>query len=255
MHAVGILPARLASTRLPRKPLLAETGKTLIEHTWEAACAAESLSRVIVATDSAQIAETVLAFGGECQLTGRHPSGTDRIAEVARRCCRDADVIVNIQGDEPEIDPAHIDAAVQALRDNSGWQMSTLVTPISEAESLRSPDLVKAVVAQDGRALYFSRSPVPFVRDASVEDVFAEGTPPWRQHVGLYAYRRTFLMRLTQLPPSPLEQLEKLEQLRALEHGATIGAVEVPCSAPGIDTQEDYSRFVARQGEPRRKAG
>lgn len=255
MHAVGILPARLASTRLPRKPLLSETGKTLIEHTWEAACAAESLSRVIVATDSAQIATTVLAFGGECQLTGDHPSGTDRVAEVARRCCRDADIIVNIQADEPEIDPAHIDAAVEALRDNSGWQMSTLVTPISDAESLDSPNLVKAVVAQDGRALYFSRSPVPFVRDASVEDVLAAETSPWRQHIGLYAYRRAFLMRLTQLRPSPLEQFERLEQLRALEDGATIGAVDVPYSAPGIDTQEDYSRFVARQGEPRRKAG
>lgn len=255
MHAVGILPARLGSTRLTRKPLLAETGKTLIQHTWEAALCCETLSEILVAVDAPELAETVRAFGGRCELTGEHPSGTDRIAEVVRRCCPNAEIVVNIQGDEPEIDPAHVDAAVRALAEHPDWQMSTLVTPIRDTGQLHSPHLVKAVVAADGRALYFSRSMVPFLRDARVEDLLASGESPWRQHIGLYAYRREFLLRLTQLPPSPLERMEKLEQLRALEHGATIGTVLVPHSAPGIDTPDDYRQFVARWRERHPKAG
>jgi 3-deoxy-manno-octulosonate cytidylyltransferase (CMP-KDO synthetase) len=255
MRAIGILPARLNSTRLPRKPLLAETGKPLIQHTWEAAMRARSLDAVIVAADCNELAEVVKSFGGYCELTGEHPSGTDRIAEVARRSCGGAEIIVNIQGDEPEIDPAHIDAAVEALKEHSDWQMSTLVTPLNDPELLASPNVVKAVIAQDGRALYFSRSTVPFSRDQSVEQVLEDGDSPWQHHVGLYAYRREFLLELTELPPSPLEQLEKLEQLRALEHGAAIGTVEVPYSAPGIDTPEDYQQFLLRWREAWRKAG
>lgn len=255
MRAIGILPARLTSTRLPRKPLLAETGKTLIQHTWEAAMRARSLDGVIVAADCSELAETVKTFGGYCELTGDHPSGTDRIAEVARRSCPDAEIIVNIQGDEPEIDPAHIDSAVEALKSHPDWQMTTLVTPLTDPELLASPNVVKAVIAQDGRAIYFSRSVVPFSRDQNIETVLKSGESPWRHHIGLYAYRRGSLLELTSLPPSPLEQLEKLEQLRALEHGAVIGAVEVPYSAPGIDTPEDYQHFLLRWREALRKAG
>lgn len=255
MRAIGILPARLTSTRLPRKPLLAETGKPLIQHTWEAALRARSLDGVIVAADCTELAEAVRSFGGRVELTGEHPSGTDRIAEVARRSCAGAEIIVNIQGDEPEIDPAHIDAAVRALESHPDWQMTTLVTPLTDPELLASPNVVKAVIAQDGRALYFSRSIVPFSRDQSVEQVLEAGASPWRHHIGLYAYRRDFLLELTGLPPSPLEQLEKLEQLRALEHGAVIGTVEVPHSAPGIDTPEDYQHFLLRWRERLRKAG
>ncbi|MBD3672099.1 MAG: 3-deoxy-manno-octulosonate cytidylyltransferase [Planctomycetaceae bacterium] len=246
MRVAGILPARLTSTRLPRKPLLAETGKTLIQHTWEAASNAETLDEVIVAADCEELAEVVRAFGGRVELTGEHPSGTDRIAEVAKRCCPEAEIIVNIQGDEPEIDPSHIDNAVAALTSHPDWQMTTLVTPLTDPELLRSPNVVKAVCASDGRALYFSRSVVPFSRDLAAEELLAAGDSPWRHHIGLYAYRRDFLLQLTQLPPSPLEQLEKLEQLRALENGATIGVVEVAESAPGIDTPEDYQHFLHR---------
>jgi len=252
MRIVGILPARLTSTRLPRKPLLAETGKTLIQHTWEAASRATSLDAVIVAADCDELAGAVNSFGGHVELTGEHPSGTDRIAEVVERCCPEAEIIVNIQGDEPEIDPAHIDAAVSALESHPDWHMTTLVTPLKDAALLASPNVVKAVCAEDGRALYFSRSVVPFSRDESVEAVLKSGQSPWRHHIGLYAYRREFLLKLTQLPPSPLEQLEKLEQLRALENGATIGVVEVSESAPGIDTPEDYQHFVARWREANR---
>src|SRR6056297_2704914 len=155
MRVVGILPARLTSSRLPRKPLLAETGKTLIQHTWEAASQATSLDEVIVAADCEELADVVRTFGGRVELTGEHPSGTDRIAEVAKRCCPEAEIIVNIQGDEPEIDPAHIDDAVAELSSHLDWQMTTLVTPLKDRELLLSPNVVKAVCAADGRALYF----------------------------------------------------------------------------------------------------
>ena len=153
MSVVGILPARLTSTRLPRKPLLAETGKTLIQHTWEAALQAKSLDEVIIAADCEELADVVHQFGARVELTGEHPSGTDRIAEVAKRCYPDTDIIVNIQGDEPEIDPSHIDDAVTALQTHTDWQMTTLVTPLIDPELLHSPNVVKAVCAADGRVL------------------------------------------------------------------------------------------------------
>jgi 3-deoxy-manno-octulosonate cytidylyltransferase (CMP-KDO synthetase) len=242
VQVVGIIPARLQSSRLPRKLLLDETGKPLIQYTWEAASRAVSLDEVIVATDSEQIAETVRGFGGRAEMTGDHPSGTDRIAEFARRCCRDAEILVNIQGDEPEIDPAQIDSLVKLLIDNPESQMATLATPIAGIADRDDPSCVKVVCAADGRALYFSRAPIPFVRD----DV----SPPlgsWLLHLGIYAYRRDFLLRLTELPPSRLEQLEKLEQLRALEAGASIQVGIVDHRAVGIDTPEDYARFVERK--------
>lgn len=244
MRAYGIIPARLASTRLPRKLLLAETGRPLIEYTWHAAQKARSLEDVLVAADSLEIVAAVQEFGGRCEMTGDHPSGTDRIAEVARWHCPKADVIVNIQGDEPDIDPAAIDTLVDLLKKNPKAQMATLATPIRTRAQLDANSCVKVVCGADGRALYFSRCPIPFTRDQNPDDLLAAETP-WLLHIGLYAYRREFLLELTRRPPSKLEQLEKLEQLRALECGATIQVGIVEQHAQGIDTPDDYARFVA----------
>lgn len=243
--AVGVVPARLASTRLPRKLLLAETGKTVLRHTWENALRATSLSEVVIAADGPEIAAAARSFSANCVLTGEHPSGTDRIAEVARKHLPHADLLVNIQGDEPELDPDQIDLLVRTLTE-SGAEMATLGTPIRSRAELDSPSCVKIALAGDGRAIYFSRSPIPFVRDADPDELLA-GEAPWLLHLGVYAYRRDFLLRLTELPPSRLERLEKLEQLRALEAGASIKVAVVEHRAVGIDTPEDYARFVARQ--------
>lgn len=246
MRVSGIIPARLKSTRLPRKLLLAETGRPLIQHTWEATCRAKSLSEVIIAADDREIVEAVRQFGGRCEMTGEHPSGTDRIAEIVRRCCSKSDIIVNIQGDEPEIDPAHIDQLVGLLRFDSEVSMATLCSPITSREQLEDPSCVKVVCGSAGQALYFSRSAIPFCRDRDTEDLLKTESP-WKLHLGIYAYRRDFLLRLTTWPQSRLEQLEKLEQLRVLEAGETILVGEVAHRSVGIDTPEDYARFVARQ--------
>lgn len=245
VDAIGFIPARLNSTRLPRKLLLADTGKPLIQHTWESARQARALNDVVVATDSAEIADIVCSFGGRCELTGEHPSGTDRIAEVVGRSFNAAEVVVNIQGDEPEVEPQSIDLLVQLLVEHPDAQMSTLATPIRNRDVRDSHSCVKVVCSEDGRALYFSRSLIPFCRDQDPDQLLETGSP-WLLHLGLYAYRRTFLMKLTKLPISRLERLEKLEQLRALEAGATIQVGLVERSAVGIDTPEDYAQFVTR---------
>ncbi|MBS0262024.1 MAG: 3-deoxy-manno-octulosonate cytidylyltransferase [Planctomycetes bacterium] len=243
--AFGFIPARLASTRLPRKLLLSETGKPLLQHTWEAARQAQSLADVIIAADSPEFVEAARAFGGRCELTGDHPSGTDRIAEVVARSFSHAEIIVNIQGDEPEIDAQSINLLVQMLHDHPTAQMSTLATPIRTREVRDSHSCVKVVRAQQGQALYFSRSLIPFCRDLDPDTVLAIDSP-WLLHLGVYAYRHDFLLELTKRPISPLERLEKLEQLRALEAGARIQVGVVERTAVGIDTPEDYARFVAR---------
>jgi 3-deoxy-manno-octulosonate cytidylyltransferase (CMP-KDO synthetase) len=248
MKTVGIIPARLASSRLPGKLLLAKTGKPLLQYTWEAACRSRRLSEVIVATDSPEILAAVTAFGGRAEMTGEHASGTDRIAEVARRSCPDADVLVNIQGDEPELDPRQIDTLVETMQKHPGTEMATLASPIRQREVLENPSCTKVVCAKDGRALYFSRAAIPVCRDASPEDIetLLAQDPPWKLHLGIYAYRREFLLKLSELPVSPLERLEKLEQLRALEAGAAIQVAVVEHYAVGIDTPSDYAQFVAR---------
>lgn len=256
MRVVGIIPARLQSTRLPRKLLLNATGKPLIQYVWETAVQCRELTDVIVATDSEEIAEAVRWFGGRAEMTGEHPSGTDRIAEVTRRCCSDADVIVNLQGDEPELDPEIVSALVREIQ-TSGSPMATVAAPMSSAAAVRDPSCVKVVLDVNGRAMYFSRHPIPYTRDHAVEEYFRDGeTNPWLLHVGLYAYRRDFLLRLTTMPPSPLEQLEKLEQLRALQSGAAISVAVVNHATAGIDTPEDYAAFMRRMGvfERRRAA-
>ncbi|MFN6103068.1 MAG: 3-deoxy-manno-octulosonate cytidylyltransferase [Planctomycetaceae bacterium] len=244
-NVVGVIPAREASTRLPRKLLLAETGQPLIQHTWQAARQATCFDDLVVAAEGAELIAAVRSFGARCEPTGEHPSGTDRIAEVVRRCFPQCEVVVNIQGDEPELDPTHLELLVRLLDECPDAVMSTLATPIRTREVLESPSCVKVVRAADGRALYFSRSTIPHCRDGRPEDLLA-GETPWLLHLGLYAYRREFLEMLTRQPVSRLERLEKLEQLRALELGARIqvGVVEHP--AVGIDTPEDYARFVSR---------
>lgn len=242
MEIVAVIPARFASTRLPGKPLLSDTGRPLIVHTVEAARRSKRVGRVIVATDDARIADAVRSFGGEAVLTrDDHPSGTDRVAEVAAGL-PEARVIVNLQGDEPEVTGEALDLAVALLDDHPDAPMSTLATPIRDEAIYRDPACVKVVRAASGRALYFSRSPIPHHRDG----LPADGRPMALLHLGLYAYRRDFLMGLSRLAPSPLETTEKLEQLRVLEagHPIAVGVIDEP--GVGIDTPEDYARFVAR---------
>lgn len=245
MRSYMVIPARLASTRLPRKLLLAETGKPLIQHTYEAARRATRPSGIVVAADHPEIADAVRAFGGEVVMTSPDcASGTDRVAEVARQL-PDVDVLVNIQGDEPEISPAAIDLAVELLERDANAVMATLATPIRERAKLDDPACVKVVCDARGRALYFSRSVIPHPRSWS-DDYLAREPAVYLQHIGLYAYRREFLLRLTELPQSDLEKIESLEQLRVLHHGYAIqvGIIDEPTI--GIDTPADYAAFVQR---------
>jgi 3-deoxy-manno-octulosonate cytidylyltransferase (CMP-KDO synthetase) len=238
MTAAGVIPARYASTRFPGKPLADLGGKPLIQWTWEAAMRCKTLSRVLVATDDPRIAGAVRSFGGEVAMTrADHPTGTDRLAEVASGL--DADVIVNIQGDEPFLESATIDAVARPLMaPDAPFSMSTACVLTGNADEAADPHVVKVVTARDGAALYFSRAPIPHHRDAQ-----HDGT--WRLHLGLYAYRRDFLLEFAAWPPTPLEQAESLEQLRALEHGARILVVDVPERALGVDTPTDLERARA----------
>ena len=242
-RVVAIIPARFASSRLPGKPLLAETGRPLIQHVVEAAHRAIRIDRVIVATDDARILEAVHAFGGEAVLTRTdHPSGTDRVAEVADGLSG-LEIVVNLQGDEPEIEPEDLDRVVDLLDDDPEAPMATLCTPIRDLETYHDPSCVKVVRAANGRALYFSRRPIPCHRDAEPDPKLG---PIAFLHLGLYAYRRPFLLELAALPPSPLERAEKLEQLRVLEAGMPIAVGVTDMAAVGIDTPEDYDRFLER---------
>jgi len=241
-----VIPARIGSTRLPGKLLLRETGKTLIQHTYEAACRASRPQGVIVATDSREIYDEVRSFGGKAVMTDpRAPSGTDRVAEVARNLS-EVDVVINVQGDEPELNGQAIDQLVELLESAPDASMATLAAPIRRREPLEDPACVKVVFDRQGRALYFSRSPIPHARQWDDELLRAQ-PPHFYQHLGVYAYRREFLLRLAQLPPSALERVEQLEQLRVLEagHPILVGVVDEPTL--GIDTPEDYRRFVERQ--------
>jgi 3-deoxy-manno-octulosonate cytidylyltransferase (CMP-KDO synthetase) len=229
---VAIIPARYASTRLPGKALADLDGRPMIEHVFRRASAAKSVSRVIVATDDLRIATRVHDFGGTVKLTkATHQTGTDRLAEVVESL--DCDVVVNVQGDEPLIDPRAIDELVAPFSTDPSVQMTTLYRRIQNAEELKNPNITKVVVDRGGFALYFSRAPIPHVRDPR------GGWPPLYRHIGLYAYRRSALLVLASLDPTPLERAESLEQLRALEHGIRIKAVETAYESFGVDTQED----------------
>lgn len=246
MKAVAIVPARFASTRFPGKPLARETGKFLIQHVVEHAQAASRIDRVIVATDDDRIAEAVRSFGGEAAMTrSDHPSGTDRVAEVATGL--DADIVVNVQGDEPELDPKQIDRLVEVMIDDPDAPIATLACPFAVLDGAdpKDPNANKVVLDIRSRAIYFSRSPIPYPRIH--ETTGATHQPaPYLLHLGVYAYRRDTLLQLATLPPTPLELTEKLEQLRWLEHGLPIAVAVVDQAAVGIDTPEDYAAFVKR---------
>ena len=241
MKVAIIIPARYASSRLPGKPLLKATDKYLIQHCYERARLAECADRVIVATDDERIAEAVRSFGGEVAMTrADHASGTDRIAEVAGTL--DTDIVLNLQGDEPQFDPAGLDLLADLLAKDPTAPMATLAVPILDESVYLNPNIVKVVRADDGRALYFSRSPIPMVRDGRPD--FAGYSLMFLQHLGVYAYRRDTLLSLARMPAHPLELAEKLEQLRALANGIAIRVGVVPVGHRGIDTPEDYAEFV-----------
>lgn len=238
MKIVGIVPARYASTRFPGKPLALIAGKPLIQYVVERSQQAGSLSEVIVATDDTRIWEVAQNFCRAEMTSPDHPSGSDRIAEVATRC--ECDAIVNIQGDEPLIDPVVIDAVARALQKD---EMSTAATPIRNSEEYDNPNVVKVVVNTAGRALYFSRRTVPYLRDAASRSVSEQlAAFPFLKHLGIYGYRRETLLRLVRFPVSPLEAAEKLEQLRALENGIEIGVVKVDYDSVGVDVPADVAR-------------
>jgi 3-deoxy-manno-octulosonate cytidylyltransferase (CMP-KDO synthetase) len=239
MTAAAIIPARWASTRFPGKPLFPILGKPLIQHVWERCLKAKTLSQIIIATDDMRIAEASFDFGAEVSLTSpKHPSGTDRIAEVAARL-RGFRHIINVQGDEPALDPRLIDRVVQALQRDSKLKMVTAASPFETESDALNPNNVKVVTALDDRALFFSRSLIPFNRDRSQS---SNRSFQLLWHIGIYGYRRDFLMQFVRWRPTPLERTEKLEQLRALEHGARIQVVRTRHRALGVDTPEDVLR-------------
>ncbi|MCS7336909.1 MAG: 3-deoxy-manno-octulosonate cytidylyltransferase [Verrucomicrobiae bacterium] len=241
MKTVGIIPARYASTRFPGKPLALIAGKPLIQHVLERCKRAKSLAELIVATDDTRIAEAVRQFCKVELTRPDHPSGTDRVAEVAARI--ECDAVVNIQGDEPLIEPAVIDAVAAALADAP---MSTAATRLKHPAEYENPNVVKVVVNAAGRALYFSRRTIPYLRDAASRPVAEQlAAFPFLKHLGIYGYRREVLLRLVRYPVSALEAAEKLEQLRALENGIEIAVVQVEYESVGVDVPEDVARVEA----------
>lgn len=240
VSAVVVIPARYASTRLPGKPLLRDTGKYLIQHTYEAASAAKRASQVIVATDDQRILRAVEEFGGRGVMTSPDcASGTDRIAEAVRAI--DCDVVVNVQGDEPMLPASHIDAIIEMFDEDAALEMATLAVPLRDADAAMNPNMVKVVTDATGYALYFSRSPIPFYRDG-----IEEKSEAFLKHLGIYGYRREFLMKFVSWPQSRLEKAERLEQLRALENGARIRVGIVRQDTISIDTREDYAQFARK---------
>jgi 3-deoxy-manno-octulosonate cytidylyltransferase (CMP-KDO synthetase) len=252
---VACIPARYSSTRFPGKVLAKDTGKFLIQHVYESATKSLAgqgrlIDKVIIAADDQRIVDAAKSFGAECVLTSvRHKSGTDRIAEAVADM--DVDIIVNIQADEPEIDPGNIDYLARLLIDNPDYPMATLAAPFQNAEQIADPNIVKVVVTNHeprvtshkiGRAIYFSRSPIPYDREKAGVGKVGQ----YLRHIGVYAYRKEFLLKITTLPQSTLEKIEKLEQLRAIENGYSILVGKVKHTCDGIDTPEQYAEFVKR---------
>jgi 3-deoxy-manno-octulosonate cytidylyltransferase (CMP-KDO synthetase) len=235
LNIVAVIPARYASSRLPGKPLADLDGRPMIEHVYRRVAASKILSDVIVATDDLRIATRVNEFGGKVRLTKpTHETGTDRLAEVAASLA--CDVVVNVQGDEPLIDPRALDELVAPFVDDRSVQMTTLFRRIHDPAELTNPNVTKVVLDRAGFALYFSRAPIPHLRDPR------GGWPPLYRHIGLYAYRRSALLVLAALEPTPLERAEALEQLRALEHGIRIKAVETRHESFEVNTPEDLDQ-------------
>lgn len=236
-----VIPARYGSTRFPAKVVASDTGKFLVQHTYERALCAKSIDDVLVATDDTRVLDACKTFGGRCVMTSAdHQSGTDRIAEAVKDI--NADLIVNLQADEPEIDPQSIDYLVKLLDGDKHAVMATLVAGFDDVSQVADPNVVKVIVDNAGRAIYFSRSPIPYDRDnGGVGDVGM-----YLRHLGIYAYRKEFLLEITKRKQSPLELAEKLEQLRVIENGFSIITGKVKQAWTGIDTAEQYADFVER---------
>ena len=243
---LGVIPARLGSSRLPRKPLHPLAGRPLVEWVWRRVAGMGLFDRVVVATDSAEVADAARAFGAEVALTDEaHPSGTDRVAQVAGMEAYQAfGVIVNVQGDEPFVRRDQVEPALALVRDG-GWEIGTAATPLETLDAWREPSVVKVVLGDDGGAMLFSRAPVPFARDAEPSpDELAHG--PYLRHLGIYAYRRDALLRWVALPEGGLERIERLEQLRPLAAGMRIGVARVAAGQGGVDTPADAARAEAQ---------
>src|SRR5690348_16621171 len=237
MKILAVIPARYASTRLPGKPLVSIAGKPMIERVWERARRSSRVSQVIVATDDERIAKAVKSFGGEAALTrADHRSGTERVAEVAATH-PDAEIVVNVQGDMPLIEPAAIDLAIEAVRSEEDTRVGTLAVPIANPAEIMDPNIVKTVLDFDGNALYFSRAPIPWVRDTTSKIQVRH----WK-HLGLYVFQREALLEYPTLPQGELERIEQLEQLRWLENGWKIRVAEVEHDAVSVDVPEDVAR-------------
>ncbi len=236
---LAVIPARYHASRFPGKPLVEVAGKPMLQHVWERAGRAERVARLLVATDDERIAAAVRRFGGEAELTRTdHASGTDRLAEVAARF--EAEIYVNVQGDEPLIEPAAIDAAIEAILADPEVPVATLCTPITRAEDIMDPNVVKVVRDFCDDALYFSRAPVPWVREQQARIAVRH-----LKHIGLYVYRRDPLLEFPTLPPGDLERVERLEQLRWLENGYRIRVAETAYDAVSVDVPEDVARVEA----------
>ena len=240
MTIAAIIPARYGSTRFPGKPLAKETGKYLIEHVYQQVSKAENIDIVLVATDDDRIYQVCQEFGARCIMTSAdHQCGTDRLAEVAQNN-PDYDIVVNVQGDEPEIEPSTIELVVDLLKEDQEAGIATLCAEISEESEMLNPNIVKVVFGSKKQALYFSRSTIPYNRDGG------DSAGKYYKHLGIYAYRRNTLLEFSRMAQSPLELMEKLEQLRALENGIKIAIDKVSHTAVGIDTPEQYAEFVDR---------
>ena len=239
MRVIGVIPSRWGSTRFPGKSLHPICGKPLVQWVVEAAQRAASLDEVIVATDDARIADAVSGFVKVAMTRPDHPSGTDRVAEAANSA--DDDIVINIQGDEPLIDPALIDALAMRMKSDPGWAMATAACPIRSMRDLEARTVVKVVLARDGGALYFSRLPIPCRRDGEAD--LASGL--YLRHLGIYAYRGAFLKQLVKEPPCELERTESLEQLRALYVGGRIAVIQTEDKGVGVDTPEDVAAVEA----------
>ena len=244
---IAVVPARFGSSRLPGKPLLDIAGEPMVAHVWRRACESQA-QRVIVATDDERIRDAMQAYGAEVVMTrADHPSGTDRLAEVAEQLSLAGDtLVVNVQGDEPLIPPVLIDQVAQRLADDPEAAMATLAEPIGDVETLFNPNVVKVVRSLQGRALYFSRAPIPWDREQFKTPPDLLTTDAWLRHIGIYAYRASFLAAYRDLTASSLEQLEQLEQLRVLQHGHAIQVALAAAANPaGVDTPEDLARVRA----------
>jgi len=259
MKTIAIIPARYGSTRFEGKPLADILGKPMIQYVYEGVCQSKLIEEVIVATDDQRILETVQGFGGKAVMTSPdHTTGTDRVAEVAQKL--ESEIIVNVQGDEPLIRGRIIDKAIRPLLTDETLPMSTLMTKIEEVKDWLNPNVGKVVVDQKGFALYFSRSPIPFPRDLNIEQIlykpFGKKILLKRvfKHIGVYIYRRKFLLRFSKLKPTPLEKLEKLEQLRALENGYPIKVILVDYEPLHVETPEDLPKVVAFLSQSRTRS-